>query len=867
MSRRPRQTAAFSLFTFLDVMLCTLGALIIVLICVVRTAQIKNSDIAPEDVAAVEEIDAQRETTEWRTKHLTASREQLRKQLQDRRLELSHIEEHTRRLRAQLAEADAAEKVLAADHQHNEKLDQLASEAQKLAGQVAEAERDLQRTREEALSKRPSYAVVPYEGPNQTTRRPMYIECRADRVILQPENIELTVEDFMGPLGPGNPLAAGLRAAQEYLSSYQNVGDDGEPYPLLLVRPDGVETYYIAREAVSSWGAEFGYEFIDQDWKLEYREPQPAMVDAMRLAIMEARLRQRALARAAPRYHGARGQKWYHASSQGGVVPEGGVHADDDDAPSSTGGRYARGRGAGRGGGGNFANGGDASGGAYARGAGAGRGGPAFAGRKGTGGGSDSSEGGLSDDDNPYLAAAQTSGRGGGTGLAGGAGPPGAFPGGGAAPAGTAGPSGAGPGGAYPAGGAGAVAGGLDYGTSTAPGLAGASAAGAATGGPGGDGNGSGMNSIPGGGANENGPLLTANSGGGQGTVSDLNPLANSGGNGNAPNGMPGSNAGGGGQGDGTNPGANGGFTGNTYGSGGLTSLNGAAQVGGGPAGGGRFGTAPGAAAGGTGDGQSGTYAQGGTADQNGSTAGKGAAPTGSRGAGRQGTAPGIAQTAAQGAEGPGQAGGKPGQTGAGQTGKQLGGQYAAGGGQDASATGSAAGSSASMGGGSPGASGGTPNMNISMGSPAGMTSSSPGGTASSSMAGSRGKNWSLPEEARRAVPITRPVRVECQPDRLVLRSEQNPKQTTEIPLKDRTEDSIDDLVSSVWKNVDTWGQAGRGMYWHPVLSVDVAPGADGRYHDLQTLLADSGLEVKPAPKAPVQAAKPKSKLLPWQTR
>ena len=79
------------------------------------------------------------------------------------------------------------------------------------------------------------------------------------------------------------------------------MADAGEPYPLLLVRPDGVEAYYAAREAMSSWGSEFGYEFIDQDWKLEFRPPDPEMVDGMRLAVDEARVRQRALARSAPR--------------------------------------------------------------------------------------------------------------------------------------------------------------------------------------------------------------------------------------------------------------------------------------------------------------------------------------------------------------------------------------------------------------------------------------------------------------------------------------------------------------------------------------------------------------------------------------
>jgi hypothetical protein len=132
-------------------------------------------------------------------------------------------------------------------------------------------------------------------------------------------------------------------------------------------------------------------------------------------------------------------------------------------------------------------------------------------------------------------------------------------------------------------------------------------------------------------------------------------------------------------------------------------------------------------------------------------------------------------------------------------------------------------------------------------------------------MADRRGKNWGLPEEARHAVPIQRPVRVECLPDRLVLRSEQLPSQTQEIPLTEHTEDSVEDLVAAVWNRVDTWGSAGRGMYWRPQLTVDVAPGAEGRYSDLKTLLADSGLEVKPAEKTPAQVARPKKKIGPWK--
>ncbi len=398
MSRSPRQTAAFSLFTFLDVMLCTLGALIIVLICVVRTAQIKNAEDTPQTAAEVEEIASQRDTVQWRAKHLETSREETRAQLRDRRLELSHIEEHSRRLRLQLAEMEAAKKALAGNSQKKEQLEQLRAEVERVSQLAAAAERDLDDARREAESKRPSYAVVPYEGPSQTMRRPLYIECTGEHIILQPENIELSSLDFSGPLGPGNPLAAGLRAAREYLDSYQgdNLADSGEPYPLLLVRPDGVEAYYVAREAMTSWGSEFGYELIDQDWKLEFREPAPAMVEAMRLAVEEARMRQQALARSAPRYFSEKkGAQWYRAAPSGGVVQESGPSDEAADRPrNGWGGRRSGGGGGGRYGGGyaNQGSGGPSNwnGQGNKRGAGSGRYPSNYGNGNGTGTGEDS---------------------------------------------------------------------------------------------------------------------------------------------------------------------------------------------------------------------------------------------------------------------------------------------------------------------------------------------------------------------------------------------------------------------------------------------------------------------------------------------
>ncbi len=96
---------------------------------------------------------------------------------------------------------------------------------------------------------------MPYEGPNQTRRQPIYLECRRDAVVVQPEGIRLTDPDFEEPLGPGNPLAMALRAAREYmLARHEFDPQAGEPYPLLLVRPEGINAYSAARAAMKSWG-------------------------------------------------------------------------------------------------------------------------------------------------------------------------------------------------------------------------------------------------------------------------------------------------------------------------------------------------------------------------------------------------------------------------------------------------------------------------------------------------------------------------------------------------------------------------------------------------------------------------------------
>lgn len=118
---------------------------------------------------------------------------------------------------------------------------------------------------------------------------------------------------------------------------------------------------------------------------------------------------------------------------------------------------------------------------------------------------------------------------------------------------------------------------------------------------------------------------------------------------------------------------------------------------------------------------------------------------------------------------------------------------------------------------------------------------------AAQSLAETRGRNWGLPDANRTAVAITRPIRVECHADRLVIVPETGLGEPKTISLAGGMVASIDSFVSSVWDYMEGWGRAGRGMYWRPVLNVYLGAGADPRMAELEALLDESGLIVTQA--------------------
>jgi hypothetical protein len=112
------------------------------------------------------------------------------------------------------------------------------------------------------------------------------------------------------------------------------------------------------------------------------------------------------------------------------------------------------------------------------------------------------------------------------------------------------------------------------------------------------------------------------------------------------------------------------------------------------------------------------------------------------------------------------------------------------------------------------------------------------------SLAQTRGDNWGLRDVARGSFPVTRPIRIGCDAQGLTVHPARDGPPTF-IPFDGSTARSVDALVSSIWEHTEAWGIAGRGMYWRPILQVEVAPSGQQRFAELEALLDDSGLTLE----------------------
>jgi len=304
--RRRRQHLQVSTFPFLAVLLCAMGSLILLLLVMDRrakaVARLKLEAALAE--AAAQDHDAQaKEQEEWERRRqdlhhqLTRQNEEVLTQiglLQAKAAQAAQsaneIGESDKKLREQLAEAEAAESRLelqisakdAASEKAGHAAEERRAEMANLTAELLRLERALKDLKEARRQQTQIYSLVPYGGRRGDTRKPIYVECNRNGAILHPNRFAL--------VGPVLELTELRREIERRLTSSGNTASGSDldstkkAYLLLLVRPDGINTYYRVLRALAGLEVDYGYEFLDQDWTVEIpgdgenAPPQPWML-------------------------------------------------------------------------------------------------------------------------------------------------------------------------------------------------------------------------------------------------------------------------------------------------------------------------------------------------------------------------------------------------------------------------------------------------------------------------------------------------------------------------------------------------------------------------------------------------------------
>ena len=304
MSKRSRRGNDYapSTFPFLAVLLCVIGALVLLLVINVTNSRASaRNQVQSELTEAIEEAKERSDYLVSISEELQARRQQVGKQIELRRSELARAEDHIERLEKDLLEAQARLEKLEDMQESSELKANDPARIQELKDQIEAQKLRLAEAIAERKDQTPAFSIIPYEGANRTTRRPVYLECTAQGVVIQPEGVLVSIEDLGTPHGPGNPLDAALRVLRNAYQSRDAIyGITIPPYPLLLVRPEGIASYALARSAMSGWDDQFGYELIDAQMELAFPDGIPELKTDLVRALGVAKDRQRALVAALP---------------------------------------------------------------------------------------------------------------------------------------------------------------------------------------------------------------------------------------------------------------------------------------------------------------------------------------------------------------------------------------------------------------------------------------------------------------------------------------------------------------------------------------------------------------------------------------
>ncbi|WP_437201309.1 hypothetical protein [Planctomicrobium sp. SH664] len=340
MSRRAPHTGV-SLFPFLDVLMCTMGALILLLIVTARNIHRGNQEAVSASVAIASivplpvtpapataptpppppqvdrsELEARRlahqallaerqRAWEERQREIESQRSKWTDAVNALREEQRQLALKLQQLRDRLAEETSAQTGTITKQQELTALIQAAEQQQKelaetdakLQQQLQELDqrrlilnRELETKQVQQSQRKPRFEIVAYDGASGTSRRPILVECRADGLTFAAERISLTAKDLVGFTPEINPLKDGSEALIAYWTTKdgKSAKDKTGPYLLLIVRPGGTVGFYVARKLLEKMDYEFGYELVYADEEIRWPEPDPEAVRVCEEAVRKS---------------------------------------------------------------------------------------------------------------------------------------------------------------------------------------------------------------------------------------------------------------------------------------------------------------------------------------------------------------------------------------------------------------------------------------------------------------------------------------------------------------------------------------------------------------------------------------------------
>lgn len=113
------------------------------------------------------------------------------------------------------------------------------------------------------LSSQQKVAIIARDedGQNQT-KKPHYIECLEDGIIIHPGQEFVSNQDIDNPDSAVGKLIAQVSTRKQ------------QEYVIVAVRPDGFEVFDKVRSLLEQASIDIGFEPIDQDWKLKFQDNQ-----------------------------------------------------------------------------------------------------------------------------------------------------------------------------------------------------------------------------------------------------------------------------------------------------------------------------------------------------------------------------------------------------------------------------------------------------------------------------------------------------------------------------------------------------------------------------------------------------------------